>query len=298
MLRRLRSSVWVRYVVALVAIGFASYALWDRWSEASAALRSIPLWVLPVSFVAAMLGLAAQCVAWRAVLAGLWSRLPLPATVHVFFLAQLGKYVPGSVWAFAAQVELARDYGVPRARGAAATVLAVVITLVVNLVIAAVTLPFVSVDAAHQWWWALAAAPLLLAMLHPWILNRCVRGVTIAPTAVGTGVLASFAAWIPLGTHIAVLTMGVGVEPARAFPIAAGSYALAWTLGVVLVVAPAGIGVREAVLVVGLSPVLGPGAALVVASLSRLVTTAADVVWAGIAFIVRRVHADRFPPGG
>lgn len=289
MLRRLRSSVWLRYVLGCVAIGFAGYAIWARWGEVSDALSTFPLWVLPVSLLAAMLGLAAQCLAWRALLAGLGYPLPVPAAGHVFFVAQLGKYVPGSVWAFAAQVELARDYDVPRARGTAATLLAVIVTLVVNLAVAAVTLPFVSAEAARQWWWALAAAPVLLALLHPRILNRWNRWTPIAPRGVGVAVTLSLLSWIPLGVHIAVLAVGAGVDPTRAFPITAGSYALAWTLGVALVIIPAGIGVREAVIVLGLSPVLDPGAALLVAALSRLVTTVADVAWAGVAAVARRV---------
>ncbi|QVQ54863.1 flippase-like domain-containing protein [Spiractinospora alimapuensis] len=290
MLRRLRSSIWLRYALALVAVGCAGWAIWARWDEVSDALHTFPLWVLPVSLFAAMLGLAAQCLAWRALLAGLGYPLPLSAAGHVFFVAQLGKYVPGSVWAFAAQVELARDYHVPRGRGTAATLLAVVVTLVVNLAVAAVTLPFVSVEAARQWWWALAAAPVLLVLLHPRILNRWNRWTPLAPRGMGLAVGLSLLAWIPLGAHIAVLAIGAGVDPARALPIAAGSYALAWTLGVALVVVPAGIGVREAVIVLGLSPVLDPGAALVVAALSRLVTAVADVAWAGIAAAARRVH--------
>uniref|UniRef100_UPI00373AEAA4 hypothetical protein n=1 Tax=Nocardiopsis halophila TaxID=141692 RepID=UPI00373AEAA4 len=93
----------------------------------------------------------------------------------------------------------------------------------------------------------------------------------------------TLAAWIPLSLHIGALAAGADGAGWRALPVAAGAYALAWTLGVLFVIAPAGVGVRELVLVVALSPVLSPGAALVVAALSRLVMTAADLMAAGLA---------------
>src|SRR5690606_40874765 len=91
------------------------------------------------------------------------------------------------------------------------------------------------------------------------------------------------AACAPPALHIGVLVSGADGAGPRVWPLAAGAYALAWTLGVLFVFAPAGIGVRELVLTAALSPVLSPGAALLVAALSRLVMTAADVLCAGLA---------------
>ena len=57
-------------------------------------------------------------------------------------------------------------------------------------------------------------------------------------------------------------------------------YPLAWMAGTVAVGAPAGVGVREAILTLGLEPVLGPGPAAVVALALRLVTLGGDLLTA------------------
>lgn len=303
MLARLRSDPWVRAGIVLVVLCFAGYALYDRWGEAEAALRSLPPWVVPASLTAAMLGLCGQMLAWRALLGDLGARLPIAVAARVMFLGQLGKYLPGSVWAFVAQVELARDRDVPRSRGVTATVLAILVTVTVNLAVAAATLPLSSADAARQWWWALAAAPLLMAALHPRVVTRLVRAaqrgahrfVSLSSAeserVSGRGMAAavgwSVLAWLPLGTHMWVLMAGVDGR-GGGFALAAGAYALAWTLGILVVFVPAGLGVRELVLVVALAPVLDPGAALVVAALSRLVMTGADLLLAGAVLAAAR----------
>ncbi|WP_198156493.1 lysylphosphatidylglycerol synthase domain-containing protein [Thermobifida cellulosilytica] len=291
---------WGRAAVGVLVLGCAALALRARWHEAGAALAALSPWTVAGALAAAMAGLGAQMLAWRALLADLGSPLPLPVAARVMFVGQLGKYLPGSVWAFVAQVELARDRAVPRRRGAAATVLAIAVTLTVNLLVAAVLLPLSAPEAARRWWWVWAAVPLLAAVLHPrvvtWLLHRA--GRLVGRLRAGSGpeldrldgrgmaaaVAWTLASWVPLGVHVWLLTAGVGGGWGSWAP-AVGGYALAWTLGVAAVFAPAGLGVREAVLVAALAPVLDPGSALVVAALSRLVTTVADLLWALLCLV-------------
>jgi uncharacterized membrane protein YbhN (UPF0104 family) len=51
--------------------------------------------------------------------------------------------------------------------------------------------------------------------------------------------------------------------------------------------APAGVGVRETVLVIGLGPALGEADALVVALAYRFVTVVVDALSAGVGFLLR-----------
>ncbi|MFD3688719.1 lysylphosphatidylglycerol synthase domain-containing protein [Nocardiopsis sp. NPDC058631] len=302
MLSRLRGNPWIRLALFLVVCAGAGVALHANWAQARDAAAALPLWVLPAAVVAGMAGLTAQMLAWRSLLAGLGSPLPRRAASRVMFVGQLGKYLPGSVWAFVAQVELARDWHVPRSRGAAATLLAVGVTVAVSLAVAAVTLPLSSAEAARRWWWALALAPLLLAALHPRVVGWGIRLAALpfarfrevaeaGPLGLGGRAMAAavgwtLVAWVPLGAHVWLLTWAVGGDALRSLGPAAGAYALAWTLGLLVVFAPAGLGVREAVLVVALAPVVDAGAALVVAVLSRLVMTVADLGWAGLSVLL------------
>ena len=309
MLTRLRRNTWVRLALLLLVCACAGVALYANWNQAREAVAELPLWVLPAAILAGMLGLAAQMLAWRSLLAGLGSPLPHAVAARVMFVGQLGKYLPGSVWAFVAQVELARDWDVPRSRGAAATLVAIAVTVAVSLAVAAVALPLSSAEAARRWWWALAAAPVLLACLHPRVLGWGIglvarpfarfREVTEAgPLRIGGGAVAAsvgwtLMAWVPLGAHVWLLTWAVGGPALASVGPAVGAYALAWTLGLLVVFAPAGLGVREVVLVVALAPVVDAGAALVVAVLSRLVMTVADVGWAGLALLLSGSAARR-----
>jgi uncharacterized membrane protein YbhN (UPF0104 family) len=63
----------------------------------------------------------------------------------------------------------------------------------------------------------------------------------------------------------------------RTFALAVGGYALAWVVGFLVVVAPAGLGAREVVLAAVLAGQLDRGSVIAVVLLSRIATTVVDV---------------------
>ena len=156
---RLAQSPWLRGGLLVIAAGLAVYGLASQWPQVHAALAKLDGYDVAGAAVSVIAGLGCMLLAWRALLADLGSPLPLSAAIRVMFVGQLGKYVPGAVWAVAAQVELARDYQIPRRRSATASVVAMALTLVVSLIVAGVTLPLISAHAARQYWWVLAITP-------------------------------------------------------------------------------------------------------------------------------------------
>ncbi|SDS55570.1 lysylphosphatidylglycerol synthase transmembrane domain-containing protein [Actinopolymorpha singaporensis] len=295
---------------AAIAVTFGVLAVATRWGEVTSALARLqPLLVL-AALVPAILALSSAMVMWRLLLAGLGSRLPARVAARVLFVSQLGKHLPGSVWPMLAQMELGRDQGVPRRRTATAFVLAMLVSLTTGLLVASGTLPLAAGAQTRAYRWAFLLTPLFLVVLHPRVLNpllsrllRVVRrpaverpltGRTTAQVA-ATGV----GQWLLNGLHAWILAVGLGADPVAAVPLAVGGFALAWCVGFLVVVAPAGLGVREAVLVATLAPVLAPADALVLALVSRVLLTASDLILAGASVTSMRGtrHRAREPVG-
>lgn len=240
-------------------------------------------------------------------LAGLGSRLPLPVAARVMFVGQLGKYVPGAVWAYAAMMELGRDHGAPPRRTFSATSIALVVSLGCALAIAAATLWHVVGRA----WYLPALIPLIAVCLHPRVLAfglnlflRVARRDPLDRVLPGSALVQATAwttlGWLVYGVHLWLPVADLGAGPV--YPLATGAYALAWATGLLTVIVPAGIGVREGAMVLALAPVLDAPEALVAAVVSRLVFTFCDVAWAGLGFLlaawraVRRAGPPRTPP--
>ena len=296
--RVLRSRA-LRAGFVLVALVLGGITVANRWSDVQPVLHRLNAAWLAASFLAALLALVASAAMWRSLLADLGSRLPVRVAGRVFLVSQLGKYLPGSVWPVLAQMELARDHGVPRTRAATASILVMVMNLASGLFVAAVTIPVFAGDVAVRYRWMFLAAPVILAFLHPRILNpllalalRVARRPPMEHTLRlrdVTRVFAwSLAAWLAYGVHTWLLVLGIGTHAPSALPLAIGGFALAFCAGFLVVIVPAGAGVRDVALAAALSPVVGAGGAIVVSLASRLVLVVADLASAGGAAITAR----------
>jgi uncharacterized membrane protein YbhN (UPF0104 family) len=299
----------VRWGFVAVAAALCGLEIHDQWPAVRSALGH--LGVLPVvgALIAVLLGLAAGMQSWRVLLAALGSPLPPRAAAGVVFVGQLGKYVPGSIWPVLAQMELGRAHRVPRRRSATASALTMLLSLAAGLIAALLTLPFLAGGATARYRWAFLLAPVLLACLHPRVLNpvlgRLLRLARRAPLdqpltgrAVATALAWALASWVPYGLQVWLLAVRLGAPPGRAVVLSIGGFAFAWSVGFVAVFVPAGVGVREVLLVAVLGTMLGTGDATAIALVSRLLMTAGDLCAAGLAVAFARLgRRGRTGPG-
>jgi hypothetical protein len=301
-LNRLRVSPWLRCGFIAVVVAFCAYGLVVEWPQASTAMGRLEWGPVIGAGLAAVAGSGCMLLAWRTLLADLGSPLGKRAAARVIAVSQLGKYLPGAVWAFAAQVELASDYEVPRRRCATTVVTSLAVTLSVGLVMAAVTLSLTSSAAAARYWWALAAAPLLLIGLYPPVLGRLMdRALALAkrpplerrPTGPGLAKAAVWTAlgWLLWGVQAWLLLRDITGRGPGVLLLSIGAYALAWSAGTMLVIFPGGIGPRELALIAALAPVAPRGSALAIAVISRVVMTASDLLWASAGVVGGRLLA-------
>ncbi len=292
----------VRVAFLLLVLLLLVLALRENGDAALAAARDIGFGSAVASLAAVLVGLLASAMVWRALLADLGTCLPLRSALHVFFLGQLGKYVPGSVFALAAQMELGRTQGAPRSRVGTAGLLFMGVLVAAGLLVAAVALPLTSPGALRDFGWVLLVLPLGLVVLAAPVLSRLVsvllRALRRDPlerplSARGVGAATGWALlmWAAYGVHLWLLVRPQETQGrADLLLLSLGAYALAWTAGFLFVVAPAGAGVRELALLGALAPVLDRPATLAVAVLSRVLMTLGDLLWgaAGAALRPRR----------
>jgi hypothetical protein len=301
-LNRLRSNPWLRVGFVVLVAGACTYGIVAEWPQTHAALARMNWYPVIMAGAAAVAGSGCMLLAWRALLADLGSPLSKRAATRIMSVAQLGKYLPGAVWAFAAQVELARDHEVPRRRCATTVITSVAVTLGVGLALAALTLSLTSSAAAAHYWWALALAPIILIGLYPPVLGRVIdrvmaliRRPPLGRWPTGRGIIRAAAwttaGWLLWGVQAWLLLRDVTGRGLGVLLLSVGAYALAWCAGTMIVIFPGGIGPRELALIAALAPVAPRGSAVVVAVLSRVLMTTSDLLWASTGLVIGKVMA-------
>ena len=287
----------MRALVQLAIVGIVAYLmlrLVQLWRDDALDLSSANVSLLVLAGAASLLSIVAYGLVWPLLLRALGAPVPGDA-LAIFLQSQLGKYIPGGVWHYAGRVALARARGVPARLGvaslgveiaASATAAAIVAAFVLHVLVA---LPLAILVGL------VVATPRLVPGLSGRVTGLAARLVGRVYPAAGVDVRPAFGA-LPHATALYLPVFVVyGIAfwltgrafvpiPASDFVYYSAVFALGWLTGMVVVFAPGGIGVREAVLVAFLGPKVGHGEAIVIAGTSRVLLTSADVV-AGTAAI-------------
>ncbi|HEY5514874.1 MAG TPA: lysylphosphatidylglycerol synthase domain-containing protein [Pengzhenrongella sp.] len=308
---RARTTTW-RLVAGVcffaVAAWYAVVTLRSRWSEVADSLAGIGIGRVVAATLVAAAALYLMSEQWLAILRALGLRPPRARSHRLFLVSQLGKYLPGSGWAYAAQVELFR--GARRSTAFVAVLISVLLDVLVAIGLGGMV---VAAGAEHALPSALAWSLTVVGLgglgavfVAPRSLGAAVRLVSrllrraaapdpLDPGAVRAAILVTIASWLLFGGHLWILLGGVptGTTALHTLALAVTGFALAWVVGFVVVIAPAGLGVREAVLVGVLGSVLSAGAALALALVSRFAMVAADVLLAVGALSVAGITGRR-----
>ena len=233
-------------------------------------------------------------------------RLPVWTTVRVFMVANLGRYVPGKVWQIAGLAYLAKREGVQASVATGAAVLGQGIALLgATLVGIGALLGTNGLSREIGWvgWVAGIGVALTIvgAVVIPPVFRRVVafwfRVTRTDPPGDGLGTgnvglrwLTSYVViWGIYATAFWLLYLSFGES--RTLLQVGPAFAAAYVAGYIAIFAPAGAGIREGVLVVLLQPIMAREAAVVLAVIARLWTTALELAAAALLTVGwRRSH--------
>jgi uncharacterized membrane protein YbhN (UPF0104 family) len=292
----------LQFVAGALLVALAARSVVANWHS----LRDQPIeWRISTGWIAAsvLVVFAAYAVlieAWRRVVLSMGERLAFFQAVRIWFLASLGKYVPGKVWAVAGAAILAQRAGVdPSAAVAGALVLqalalasgAVAVALTAREAFQAVGPSVVPLGLAVV---ALSVTGIFLLGSQP-LLDRISRILpaslprlrAIAPGMLVGAFLANVVAWGAYGVALIFLARGLLPDLHLSLPQAIGVFTCSYLVGFIAVFAPGGLGPRESVFLLLLAGDIGlkPAAALALAS--RLLLTATEVLPA-VPLLLRR----------
>ncbi|GAA2223800.1 hypothetical protein GCM10010232_05530 [Streptomyces amakusaensis] len=273
-------------VVILAALTGLVLLLRDEGPAAARAFgRAEALPLLAASLTAYLAGLFLAVRSWRALVPGEHRVRGLTAA-RIFFLGQLGKYVPGRIWGLLAHVTHGRAAGVTGARMTSAYLLALALTVVTGAGIALLAAPAALPGGGHWPWLCLPALALLACTVRPALATRPVTallrlfGQSVQPppdSAVRRSILLALASWLISGLHLWFLVLALDAPPWSGLTAAVGAFALAAVVSSLAVIVPDGWGVRELTITAALSAVLPAGAAATAAIASRAVCVAAEL---------------------
>lgn len=286
---------WVRPVMLMLSVVFVLLTAFDLSRRWEGGRVSVAFALAAVALLPLILGTGLQAAGWILLTERLAEkRIPRLAALTLAFDSQLARYAPGKLGLPLVRLEGAPRIGVSRRLTGVSVLIEAISWLGTGALLGLALL--VGLETSQEGLGALSGPwdlPLfagamagVLALVvtdrsrvpKRWLARLSLEGQgPLAPPGLPAFQLLYWATWAAHGYGLA---LALGATPSGALSIVA-FVPLANVLGFVALAAPAGVGVREAALVYGLSPVLGGPGALAFAILSRVESLLADVVvWA------------------
>lgn len=284
--KRNRTSKVLILVFLLSGLGFCGYYLYS--SDKLYVPERIAWDYFLLGVAVAVLGHVADGASWRFTLRGIGEKVPLRICVSATAFAVLGKYIPGKIWMLAGRVMYLRRYAkVSLSQVTSAVVFLQIAMLWVGLAIGLVFSPFSAMHKELLW------AGILFLFLGGGVLafwgsmkRQLARRVSFFEKIPEMGLepllavsLCTLLTWLLWSTGFVISARSVYPE---ALPISSfGAFPLAAVFGILAIVLPGGIGVREGIIV---GVLLASGLPLEIAStlaiVSRLWFLASELVFA------------------
>lgn len=255
-------------LLAAVILHYLGRSLARSWREAGVYHWSIDVPWLALSILLLALYFFLAPWLWKRVLRELGEEIGTGEACRVWYLSQLGKYVPGKIWFALGRIYLARRSGVSAVAASVSTILELMLVILAALGVFMLSLPFWPSALWAETFLVPLAVGVLLLLVHPRIFGvllrlalRALRREPVTYRLTWAGLLtiaAGYAVtWLVYGAGIEVLLRAVRLEGAIV-PDGRGTFArvlffsgaagVAWAIGFLSFFTPSGLGVREATL--------------------------------------------------
>jgi uncharacterized membrane protein YbhN (UPF0104 family) len=295
---------WVCSGILLYAAGLQIVSELRKLKDTELNLDLRFLFVGALLYTIAMFLFAAY---WRSVALGMGGSPSRLEVQRAYFASQLGKYIPGKAWVILIRCGLLDNLTTPAAVIIASTFYETLAMMTCGSVLALATL--LGAGNSSPTMLVLAGGltvGLLLAVLPPvfgrltaWAARFQKAGsIPIAPVTYRTWFLSfhyCIPGWITAGLSLLAImgSLGISMFSFAGFLLACGSIALAMAGGFAVMVVPAGLGVREWVMMQSLGPSIGTSNAVLVAILARITHVSVELFVGGCLYLFRNRRVSR-----
>jgi glycosyltransferase 2 family protein len=299
--RRVRLALQIG--LAVLIFGFLVLTVIDQWSEIKAEKVHFHVgWLLP-AIVILPLYFAFSAYGWELILRFMGMRIGFGRAQVAWGQPLLARYVPGSVLYVLGRVVLSERAGIPRRMTIASIVYEQAISATSAVIVASYFLINHPDLEGEPWRWAvLLLIPLALLLLSPRVFGPLANRVLSAfgreplPAVVPLhGVLALVVYyslnWIVVALGIYCVARSVTYIPLDDILLVGSAQAIGYFAALVTLVAPAGLGVRDAAFAWGLKAAL-PSRSFALGSLIAIavrgVMTVGELIYVGIVTALGR----------
>ena len=303
--KKSRLKFYSRWLILGGTLFFLAKAFKDNWLEVAAIRIEALGWAtLALAYGITMLAHIWSGWVWTWMLDELNQPVPTSQFIQVYLKTNIAKYLPGNVWHYYGRILAARNAGVSPNIATLSVLLEPLIMAASALIVVLLSIQSIAIQGSLRGLLLIVLATILIA-LHPRFLNLAIRffsrlklkSSTTNSVDVKTFQVQGYP-WRPLlgylgfiglrGAGFLLTVLALSSVEISQIPLLIGAFSLAWLVGLVVPVAPGGLGVFEVTAIAMLQHSFSAGLVVSAIAFYRLISILAETVAAGLATLDRR----------
>jgi hypothetical protein len=280
-------------IVSLILF-FLIKTLINSWDQVSMYSFKINYTLLILAIITICISYISAAIGWIYTIKKLKQDLSIKKGLSIFFKAQISRYIPGTIWSYIGRVYLSKKENIPKTITSISLVLEAIFLLSTSAIISFLALfSYLKSNEISNYplYFIIAAIPLIL--LHPTILNFLINKLLKLLKKQETNIkiryldlLKIFSIYILrgilLGMGFVIFTNSIYPINIANWPLLFGASLLSWVIGYLFVIAPGGMGVKEAVIAFLLKPIMPIGISIIIALGSRILLILGEITAFGL----------------
>jgi uncharacterized membrane protein YbhN (UPF0104 family) len=305
----LKKALWRVLQIAIIGVIFYYLGrhIFRNWDQIAAYDWKINYLYLALALLSVTVTFFVFSSVWRLIVLSLGKRVSYRKSFKIAYLANLGRYIPGKIWQMFGMIYLAKKEGVTEEEAVTSFGLSQLFAIpsgfLSGLVFLAAYPSFLprSADVPLLTTGIIAAAVVIFMLslgvvLFPWmvesVLNRLYKLVRRNPVkmqmnkSLAAAIYGGyFLAWSLYGFSFWLFVKGITDQPVLVLPMM-GIFIIAYQVGYLVLLAPGGVGPREGMMTLLLTPFFGPVAGTIAVA-ARLWLIVAEAICAVIALRIK-----------
>ncbi len=297
----------VKLILTAVILYYIFRTLSRHWNEVVTYDWTINYGLLALSVFFHLVTFAIQAGVWCILISGFGYKIPFKYGFKISYITNLGRYLPGKVWAVFGMAYLAKKLGIKGEASVTSWIIAIIFSLPTAFLgsfLILIFYPELLSDALREKMgitiYVLAVIMLagsLFLIITPnktlslfniflKIIRRPAIVFDVSKVTALKIYLGYFLSWISFGFSFWLLLHAIIPDPQIPLLAGIGAYVFAYQIGFVAIFTPGGIGVREFALWSMLTPYIG-SVAIGVAIAARIWNIIAEIIAAVIALVIK-----------
>ncbi|MBN2788946.1 MAG: flippase-like domain-containing protein [Candidatus Delongbacteria bacterium] len=257
--------------------------------------------ILP-ALIVSVISMFIPVFAWKYLLGTLGSDLKLSKAVRIWFISNLGRYIPGKVWQISGLIVLSNKEGVAKKVSSTSVIYSQIVANLTGLFLGSLLM---SQDHnnpeyyAYPWFAYNIIGIAVILMVLPYFINNFIdyalkllkkpkNEFKIGYLNFSIYTSMQFMNWLIMGLSFVIFVNIFTELSVIQHPVSLFILPISWTAGLLAIFAPGGIGVREGIMTFYLLMFIDPAYAAVIPWIYRIWLTFFEMLLAGVFYFAEK----------